>query len=158
MTKSVPPPLTNLFDPATAQNLKFRIGLMLTTMVPRWGTMQPAQALAHCAAGMELASGVRVAPRLVVGRIIGWLLKPLVLGNDRPMRRTTPTIPGQEVRDERDLAQEQQRLCRLIDHFCESGSAGCTRHPHSFFGPLTPAQWAVLSYKHLDHHLRQFGV
>jgi LPS sulfotransferase NodH len=46
----------------------------------------------------------------------------------------------------------------LIDRFASGGPAGCAQHPHSFFGPLTPAEWAELNYKHLDHHLRQFGV
>jgi len=39
-----------------------------------------------------------------------------------------------------------------------AGPAGCTAHPHSFFGRLKPEEWATLMYKHLDHHLRQFGV
>jgi hypothetical protein len=28
---------------------------------------------------------------------------------------------------------------------------------HPFFGPLTHAGWGRLAWKHLDHHLRQFG-
>jgi len=29
---------------------------------------------------------------------------------------------------------------------------------HAFFGSLTGAEWGVSTYKHLDHHLRQFGA
>ena len=29
---------------------------------------------------------------------------------------------------------------------------------HPFFGPLTSAEWDRLQWKHLDHHLRQFGA
>jgi hypothetical protein len=46
----------------------------------------------------------------------------------------------------------------LIDRFTAAGPTGCTTSPHSFFGRLTPEQWAILTFKHLDHHLRQFGV
>jgi transposase InsO family protein len=46
----------------------------------------------------------------------------------------------------------------VIDRFVAAGPKSCTTHPHSFFGPLTPEEWAILMYKHLDHHLRQFGV
>jgi hypothetical protein len=74
------------------------------------------------------------------------------------MRRNSPTAKTLVVADKRDLAAEQKRLCGLIDQFCAAGPAGCTTHPHSFFGPLTPEEWAALMYKHLDHHLRQFGV
>jgi hypothetical protein len=35
---------------------------------------------------------------------------------------------------------------------------GFPKHPHFFFGPLTPVEWAVLMHQHLDHHLRQFGA
>jgi Protein of unknown function (DUF1569) len=45
----------------------------------------------------------------------------------------------------------------LIDRLA-AGPEACTKHPHSFFGPLTPVEWAALTYRHLDHHLRQFQV
>jgi len=57
-----------------------------------------------------------------------------------------------------DMGHPLVRLAGLIDRFAAGGPAGCTQHPHSFFGPLTPDEWAILMYKHLDHHLRQFGV
>jgi hypothetical protein len=62
------------------------------------------------------------------------------------------------VRDERDLDTERQRLCKMIDRFAAAGPQGCTAHPHSFFGRLTPEEWSMWMYKHLDHHLQQFGV
>jgi len=49
-------------------------------------------------------------------------------------------------------------LCALIDRFAVGGPQCCTKHPHTFFGQMTPEEWATLMYKHLDHHLRQFGV
>jgi hypothetical protein len=95
---------------------------------------------------------------MFVGRIIGGMIKPKVLGNDEPMRRNSPTVKTLVIADERDLRTEQERLCGLIDRFAATGPAGCTTHPHSFFGRMTPEEWAILMYKHLDHHLRQFGV
>ena len=74
------------------------------------------------------------------------------------MRRNSPTVNSLVVEDERDLGAERERLCLLIDRFSGAGPEGCTKHPHSFFGRLTPEEWARLMYKHLDHHLRQFGV
>jgi transposase InsO family protein len=86
------------------------------------------------------------------------MVKPMVFGNDEPMRRNSPTVKGLVVRDERDLGTERERLCGLIDRFTAAGPEGCTTHPHSFFGRLTPEEWAILMYKHLDHHFRQFGI
>jgi hypothetical protein len=89
---------------------------------------------------------------------MGLIVKPMALRNDEPMRRNSPTMKELVVQDSRDLGTERQRLCGLIDRFAAAGPAGCTTHPHSFFGRLAPQEWAILMYKHLDHHLRQFGA
>jgi uncharacterized protein DUF1569 len=123
-----------------------------------WGKMNAGQMVAHCSAGLELAMGDRKPPRLLMGRILGWIVRPMALGNDEPMRRNSPTVPGLVMKDQRDLQAERERLSGLIDRFAAAGPTGCTTHPHSFFGRLTPQEWAILMYKHLDHHLRQFGV
>ena len=46
----------------------------------------------------------------------------------------------------------------LFDATAVAGPAGCTPHRHSFFGHMTPDEWAILMYEHLDHHPRQFGA
>ena len=74
------------------------------------------------------------------------------------MGRNGPTAKSLVVADERNLEVERKRPCALIDRFATAGPKGCTTHPHTFFGPLTPEEWANLMYKHLDHHLRQFGA
>lgn len=150
--------MKNLFEPARVKEVEERMANLRTDSQRHWGTMNPAQAVAHCAAGLELALGDRTPPPLFFGRMIGRIIKPMVLGNDEPMRRNSPTVKGLLVQDERDLGMERERLCGLIDRFAAAGAAGCTTHPHSFFGRLKPEEWAVLMYKHLDHHLRQFGV
>ena len=150
--------MKNLFEAAGVEEVKERISQLRPDSERQWGTMNAAQAVAHCSAGFELAAGDRVPPRMFLGRIIGRIVKPMVLRNDEPMRRNSPTVKGLVVNDERDLGTERERLCRLIDRFAAVGPEGCTTHPHSFFGRLTPEEWATLMYKHLDHHLRQFGV
>jgi hypothetical protein len=150
--------MKNLFEAARVADVKERLGRLTPETERLWGTMSAAQAVAHCARGMEMAVGDRPPERLFLGRLIGRLIKPKVLGNDEPMRRNTPTMKGLVVKDDRDLAAERQRLSNLIDRFAAGGPAACTRNPHSFFGPMTPEEWAILMYKHIDHHLRQFGV
>jgi hypothetical protein len=150
--------MKNLFEAATVEEVKERLARLRPDSGRQWGTMNAAQAIAHCSAGLELAVGDRLPPRKLLGRIIGGLVKPLALGNDEPMRRNTPTVKDLVVKDERDLEMERKRLSALIDRFAAAGPGGCTPHPHSFFGRLTPQEWAILMYKHLDHHLRQFGV
>jgi hypothetical protein len=121
--------------------------------------MTAAQMLAHCAASMQWAVG-EVTPEKapLPMRLMGRLVKPIVLRNEEPFRKNTPTARSLMVADERDFGKERDRLSALIDRFAAGGAAGCTRNPHSFFGKMRPEEWAILTYKHLDHHLRQFGV
>jgi Protein of unknown function (DUF1569) len=102
--------------------------------------------------------GDRLPPRLLIGRILGPVIKPKAFADGEPMRRNSPTVPGLAVSDDRELGTERARLYGLIDRFVAAGPKGCTSHPHSFFGRLTPDEWSAWMYKHLDHHLRQFGV
>lgn len=150
--------MTNLFQVQAAADIEQRIAALTPDSPRQWGRMQVAQMVAHCAAGLELASGARRPPKALIGRVIGWAIKPLVLGNDTPLRRDSPTVEGLVVNDERDFDAERTRLLGLIRQFVADGPTGCTSHPHPFFGSLTPDEWAILMYKHLDHHLRQFGA
>jgi hypothetical protein len=150
--------MKNLFEPATVENVKQRVAQLKPDSARQWGKMNAAQAVAHLSAGVELAVGDLTPARIFIGRILGVVIKPMVLRNDEPLRRNSPTAPVLVVADERDLQKEQVRLVALIDRFATAGPKGCTTHPHSFFGRLTPEEWAILMYKHLDHHLRQFQV
>jgi hypothetical protein len=150
--------MKNLFEAGRVEEVKRRIAKIRPDSERQWGTMKPAQALEHCSRGVETALGDKTPPRVLIGRMLGWIVKPKVMGNDEPLRRNSPTAKSLVVQDERDLETERARLCGLIDRFAGGGPAGCTAHPHAFFGPLTPDEWAILMYKHLDHHLRQFGV
>lgn len=150
--------MKNLFDVALANQVKQRIDSLQIDSKRQWGKMSVAQAAAHCALGLEMALGEIKPPRVLIGRLLGPVIKPKVFGNDEPFRRNSPTADELVVTGERNLDEERARLHSLIDRFVSGGISACTTHPHPFFGPLSPAEWAILMYKHLDHHLRQFGV
>jgi hypothetical protein len=150
--------MDNLFEAATAKEIRERIARLCPASQRQWGKMTAPQAMAHCSAAMEWAVGDSVAPRMFVGRILGPLVKSKVLKDEKPMVRNTPTAKSLVVKDERDLAKECARLSALVERFSAGGPQCCTKHPHTFFGRLTPEEWATLMYKHVDHHLRQFGV
>jgi hypothetical protein len=149
--------MKSLSEPATTEEVKERMAKVRPDSERLWGKMSPAQALAHCSAAMEVSVGLRFPPRNFIGRLIGRRVLKIFLAG-KPFPRNSPTDKSFVVRDDRDFDVEGQRLRGLIDRFAAAGPAGCTKHPHSFFGPLTPQEWAELNYMHLDHHLRQFGV
>jgi hypothetical protein len=150
--------MKNLFEPATANEVKARVAQLRPDSQRLWGTMTVAQVVEHCSRGLEMATGDRPLPRVFIGRILGPIIKPLALGNNQPMRKNSPTAPALIVQGEPEFVTEQERLLGLIDRFVTAGPTGCTTHPHAFFGKLKLMEWAELMYKHLDHHLRQFGV
>jgi len=149
--------MRNLYSPPDAEAIKERIARLMPDSQPQWGKMNVAQAMAHCARSMEWAVGDRIPPKMFFPSLLGRAIKGKVFADDKPFRRNTPTAPELLVPDQRELNLERKRLLTLIDRFV-AGPAACTKHSHSFFGKLTPDEWAILTYKHLDHHLRQFGV
>jgi hypothetical protein len=148
----------NLFEPAMVEEVKERLAQLGPESERQWGKMNPAQMLAHCSAAIEMAMGKVSPPRILLGRLLGRLAKKSLIVNGTPMRRNSMTEKSCLVTDKRDFLVERQRLGESIDRFATGGPGVCTKHPHFFFGPLTPAEWAVLMYQHLDHHLRQFRV
>lgn len=153
--------MKNLFDPSLIEDTKRRVLLLGSESERQWGIMTVAQTLAHCTSGMKMAMGVLNPKRAPFpAPFIGLLIKPLVLGNDKPMRRNSPSSPELLSADSTqfDFERERTQLITSIDSFANKGTACSSRHPHPFFGSLNSQQWAILMYKHLDHHLRQFGV
>jgi hypothetical protein len=150
--------MKNLFEAATMNEIQERITHLRPDSERQWGKMNPAQMLAHCSAWMEMVAGLNSPPRGLVGRIFGRAAKAQVMGSEEPIGRNSPSEKSLIVTNEREFALEQQRLLKWMDSFAAGGPSGCTTHPHCFFGPMTPEEWAILGYKHMDHHLRQFGA
>ena len=150
-------PMKNLFQQDTVDEVLSRIDNLQPAAVRQWGKMDVAQMMAHCSGTMDMASGRLNPPRIFIGRLIGPLFKS-IFTNEKPFGKNAPTDKQLVVADQRDFRREQQQLKLKIRQFYEGGKAQCTRHPHPFFGPLTPAVWGRGMYKHLDHHLRQFGA
>jgi hypothetical protein len=103
-----------------------------------------------------MAAGVNNPSRNFLGRIVGKMAKKSIL--EKPIRHDMPTDKSLLIEGERNFDTEQRRLLDWIDRFSSGGPAQCPTHPHSFFGCMTPLEWATMGYKHLDHHLRQFSA
>jgi len=147
----------NLFERDTVDEVIARVDSLQPSCTRQWGKMDVAQMMAHCSVAMDMASGRLNPPRRFIGRLIAPFVKS-VFTDERPRGKNDPTGKEFVVADRRDFAREQEQLKLKIRQFHDGGEAGCTRHPHPFFGSLTPQAWSRGMYKHLDHHLRQFGA
>lgn len=149
--------MKNLFQPEAVEEIITRVGTLQPASARLWGKMNAAQMLAHCSAALDMAAGRINPPRLLIGRMIGGFVKPIYT-NEKPFSQNNPTDKLLVRLDERDFLREQEELRAKVKQFHEGGEAKCTRHPHPFFGSCTPQEWSRGMYKHLDHHLRQFGA
>lgn len=147
----------NLFQRETVDEVASRIDNLQPAATRQWGKMDVAQMMAHCSASLDMASGRLNRPRVFIGRLLGPLFRP-IFTNEKPFSRNSPTDEKLVVSDQRDFLREQEDLKQKLRQFHAGGEARCTRHPHPFFGALTPQEWSRGMYKHLDHHLRQFGA
>jgi len=148
MTKS-------LYDPSSVQEMLGRIEKITPQNQRQWGSMDVSQMLAHCANVFDMAIGKINPPRALIGRLIGGFFRTAYT-NDKPFSKGSPTSDQLKVTAPRNFDTEKPRLLASLKHFAEAGEAGCTKHPHPFFGKLTASEWSRGMYKHLDHHLQQF--
>lgn len=148
--------MKSLFDKEVCEQMLQRIERLQPTSKGRWGKMNVAQMLAHCNETMKVVTDKIFLKRQLIGRILGPLVRKSYL-SDKPLRKNSPTNPVFVIVDEREFVKEKELLKALVKEFFEGGEEKCTRQPHSFFGEFSPKEWGESTYKHLDHHLQQFG-
>ena len=146
----------SLFDAAGRAGMLARLERLTPGATRQWGKMTAAQMLAHCQQPLRVATGELPLKRGLIGFLLGRLAKKKLLA-PAPWKPGMPTAPEFKITDARDFAKEKAVLLALVKRFGEAGPAGLTKGPHPFFGPLTTDEWQTLQWKHLDHHLRQFG-
>jgi len=150
--------LPGFFEPGTLELFRLRLEALKPESQALWGKMSVAQMLAHCCIPFEQALGLRHdGPN--------WLMKFLLrnffkrsMVNEIPYRQNLPTAPSFVIADERMFSDEKARLQSLIARFSARGTGHFEGKRQISLGPLSALEWSNLMYKHLDHHLRQFGV
>lgn len=150
--------MENLFTPADRAAIERRLAALRGDSARQWGKMDVGQMLAHCATALEMACGDRQKKQALLGKIVTPFIRGRLLG-EAPFGRNAPTDPDLVMTGQpRDIETERQRLAGLVAKFCDRGPEAAGDQVHSFFGTLNGQEWGRLMYKHLDHHLRQFGV
>ncbi|MSR62158.1 MAG: DUF1569 domain-containing protein [Planctomycetes bacterium] len=149
--------MPSLFQSADLAAIQKRLQSLRPDSKAQWGKMDVAQMLAHSQVALKIAVGDMTLKRGLIGLLFGRLAKKK-LTSPAPFGRNLPTALEFRVSDARVFAAEQAQLLELVQRFGTRGPAGAPKAPHPFFGPLTAAEWDTLQWKHLDHHLRQFGA
>jgi hypothetical protein len=148
--------MKNLFEPITAAEIIGRLEKLQSTTQPHWGKMNPAQMMAHCKATFDVYFGSLKPKRNPMGIFFGKMAMKRLL-SDKPWPRSLPTAKEFIIANERDFQTERAKLIEAINQFVEKGqSVGHFVHP--FFGKVSSDIWGKFTYRHLDHHLQQFGA
>jgi hypothetical protein len=147
--------IRNLFDAAVKQEIIERINKLTPATQHQWGKMDVAQMLAHVQIPIEVAFGTNT----VKGNWLMKLILPLfkkALYDDKPWKQGLPTdktfiTTGQS----KDFEKEKKSLLDMVNRFSE---ANMINEKHPVFGKLTKEQWSKATWKHIDHHLKQFSA
>ena len=149
--------MKSLFDAAVMHEVVDRINRLSAGTKPLWGKMRVEQMLAHSQTPLHIALGDKKFKGGLMAFLFGKMAKGKMV-KDEPFKKNLPTAPSFVVKDERNFDEEKARLIDLVQRFSKEPKQNLDARPHSFFGKLTADEWNTLQYKHLDHHLRQFGV
>lgn len=150
--------MKSLFDPNDVQEFVQRINKVGATTKPQWGKMNAAQAMAHCTAPLKMAHGEIEGKRGLISFLFGKSAKKKYTNPEIPFGKNLPTDPKFIFPDAKEFEDERKKLITKLNEFSQKGKAGITKNPHSFFGNMSPEEWDIIQSKHLDHHLKQFGV
>lgn len=145
------------FDPAVTAALLQRLAALAADAQPRWDAYDAAWMVRHCAETYEVATAQ--APDLpFLKRFLNRTYLRWRVTSERPFREDAPGPSAPVAADPEALEAARNRLTGLIRaaHSMEAGHMEGQRHP--LHGRLSARQWSALYWKHLDHHLRQFGV
>ncbi|NQZ42953.1 MAG: DUF1569 domain-containing protein [Flavobacteriaceae bacterium] len=147
--------MKSIFDTQHHGEIMTRLEQLQPDSPRQWGKMTAAQMVWHCQFPLKLA--IKNEPHKVKGNpLVRWLFKKSMY-NDKPWRKNLPTAPGLVAKEEKDFKVELPKLKALIDE-CHGVKNREEWNPHPLFGTFTREQWGQMQYKHLDHHLRQFGL
>ena len=150
--------MKNIFDPKVTEEVIQRINALTATTTPKWGKMNVAQMLAHCNVPYEMVyTDKHPKPNSFVKFMLKLFVKPTVV-NEKPYKRNSRTAPAFIIADERDFEIEKNRLIAYLKKTQKLGQEHFDQKESHSFGKLNITEWNNLFYKHLNHHLEQFGV
>ena len=150
--------MQNIFNADTVDTITTRIKKLNQASQPLWGKMNVTQMLAHSNVTYEMVfTDKHPKPKGFMKMILKLFVKKMVVG-EKPYKKSSQTAPAFLITDVRDFNKEQERLITHLNQVKDLGEKHFDGKDSHSFGALTTTEWNNMFYKHLDHHLNQFGV
>ncbi|MES2589061.1 MAG: DUF1569 domain-containing protein [Bacteroidota bacterium] len=150
--------LPNIFAEDVTTEICNRIEKLTPETQALWGKMNVAQMLAHCSVTYEyIFTDKYPKPKGFKKFILKLLVKGIVV-NEKAYKKANPTAPDFIIVGERIFEDEKTRLIDYIKRTQALGENHFEGKESHSFGVLKKQEWNNMFYKHLNHHLSQFGV
>lgn len=150
--------MKNIFLASTTEELIERINKLTPATIPQWGKMNVGQMLAHCSVTYEMAfENKHPKPKGLMKFILKNFVKGMVVG-EKPYKRNLRTAPVFLMTTDKNFEEEKERLIKYLKKTLALGEKHFDQKESLSFGKLSTTEWNNMFYKHLDHHLTQFGV
>jgi hypothetical protein len=150
--------LPNIFTPEVTNGILQRIDKLTPATQPQWGKMSVGQMLAHCNVTYEMIyDNKHEKPTGLMKFFLKNLIKNVVVG-EKPYKKNSRTAPAFLQTTEKDFSREKEQLKAHITRTQQLGQEHFNGKESHSFGKLSGAEWNNMFYKHLDHHLTQFGA
>nr|WP_321227450.1 DUF1569 domain-containing protein [uncultured Psychroserpens sp.] len=150
--------MTNIFDQKETETVINRINNLSVETKPKWGKMSVDQMLAHCNVAYEMVyEDIHPKPKGLKKMLVKLLIKPYVT-TEKPYKKNGQTAPQFIVKNSKDFELEKERLINYLEKTQSLGASHFDNKESHSFGKLTTNEWNNLFYKHINHHLNQFGV
>ena len=148
--------MASIFDSKDRAALLGRIERLGPHAKRQWGQMSPAQMQVHIGDGLRIALGTKhCQPKR--GPMSLAPVRWLVIHSPIPWPKGAPTAPELKNPPTADWDADRAQLLADIKLVAARGES-FDFTPHPAFGKLSGHSWGVLMWRHIDHHLRQFGV
>jgi hypothetical protein len=150
--------MKSVFERNSVDEILSRIDKLNPDTKAQWGKMSVSQMLAHCNVTYEMIyDNIHPKPNALMKFILKQFVKGKVV-NEGSYPKNSPTAPQFLIKGDRDFLTEKKRLKEYMERTLQLGSASFENKESHSFGKLSIAEWNNMMYKHLDHHLAQFGV
>ena len=144
-----------VWNTADRDEILARFGRLSADSAAKWGSMTASKMVRHCTLPMLSAMGeYKVAEKPTPFK--NWPARKLII-YVMPWPKGGPTAPEFIVTDEGEFAGRMKDFAKTLNRFA-AGGATQKFQPHAAFGEVAGKDWGALMYKHLDHHLCQFGA
>lgn len=146
-----------LFHKATANDIIERVNRLQPDKKAIWGEMNATEMLLHSnLCNEEIFQPVTSAKTTTFKQYMLRILALYIAPNFKKGIKGDAKKETVGRIDVKEFEQQRQRFIELINRF--PNHKGDLTLPHIAFGNISTKEWGIAAYKHMDHHLRQFGV